>query len=156
VNVPLLVPLVRLTNLQLPLDEKLDYAYADFYIQSRQMVFNELSIFSKSAVAYGFGIATLPDLKLNMKFQTRSRSRIPLVTGVFEFLRNELATVVVTGTPGDPKMTVAPLSGTTKALGHIFQGTPTSEQRMMDQLERRVEQEPRRPLRGKGEVEPRE
>jgi hypothetical protein len=154
-NIPLLVPLVRLTNLQIPHDEKLDYAYADFYIQGRQMIFNEVSISSRSVAVYGFGMATLPDLNLDLRFESKSRSRIPVLTGLFEFLRNELVTVVVSGTLGNPHMGVAPFSGATKALGRMFHGTPTPEQKTLDQIEQRAGQDPRRMMRGRGVVEPR-
>jgi hypothetical protein len=145
VNIPLLVPLVRITNLQLPIEERLDYAFADFYIENRQIIFNEVSISSKSVAAYGYGVATIPDLKLNLRFESKSRSRIPVLTGVFEYLRNELATVVVTGTLGDPHMGLAPLSSAGKVLGHIFHGTPSTQQRTLDQIEKRTEQDTRRP-----------
>jgi hypothetical protein len=155
VNVPLLVPLVRLTNLQVPRDEKLDYAYADFYLQGRQLIFNEVSVSSRSVAVYGFGMALLPELTLDLRFESKSRSRIPILTGVFEFLRNELVTVVVSGTLGDPHMGVAPFSGATKALGRMFNGTPTPEQKILDQIEQRSGQDPRRMMRGRGAVEPR-
>jgi hypothetical protein len=142
VNIPLLVPLVRITNLQLPFSEKLDYAYTDFYVDGSQVIFDEVSISSKSVAVYGFGVATLPDLGLNLRFVSKSRSRIPLVTGVFEFLRNELATVVVTGTLGEPRLGLAPLSGATRVLGRIFRGAPTDQQRVLDQIERRADQGP--------------
>jgi hypothetical protein len=154
VNVPLLVPLVRITNLQLPIDERLDYAYADFYVDAHQVIFNEVSISSRSVAVYGFGMATLPELGLNLRFESKSRSRIPVLTGIFEFLRNELATVVVTGTLADPRMGVMPLSSATRMLGRVFKGELSQQQRMLDQIERRAEQGSRRPQRG-GAVEPR-
>jgi hypothetical protein len=154
VNIPLLVPLVRITNLQLPIDERLDYAYADFYVDARQVIFNEVSISSRSVAVFGYGMATLPDLALSLKFASKSRSRIPVLTGIFEYLRNELATVVVTGTLSEPRMSVVPLSSASRVLGRMFKGEPTQQQRTMDQIERRADQNARRPQR-EGAVEPR-
>jgi hypothetical protein len=157
VDIPLLVPLVRLSNLQLPWSERLDYAFGDFYVDGRQMIFDELSVTSRSVAVYGYGVATLPDMGLNLRFESKNRTRIPLLTSTFDFLRNELATVVVTGTLGNPQMGLAPLASASRAVGRLFRGAPTPQQRTLDQIEHRAEQDPSRsPPTGQTPIPPRE
>ena len=66
-NYPLLVPLIRLTNLELPIEEKLDYAYTDFFLSGRRMTLNDVSILSKSVWVFGYGVATLPEMTLDLR-----------------------------------------------------------------------------------------
>ena len=71
------------------------------------------------------------------------------MTGITEFLRNELATAVVTGTMSKPQVSLSPLAGTTRVLGRLFGGTPTEQQRMLDQIEKRAARmNTRGPVRG--------
>jgi hypothetical protein len=144
VNIPLLVPLVRVTNLQFPIDERLDYAVGDFYLESNRIVFNELSVSSRSVGLYGYGIATLPDLALDLRFRPRNSSRIPVITGALEGVRNELVAATVRGTLAKPDISVTSLTGATRILERVFGVNPSEEQRMLDQIEQRAEQDPRR------------
>jgi hypothetical protein len=154
VNLPLLIPLIRVMNLQLPINERLDYAVADFYLQAEQMVFTELAMSSATVSVFGYGSAVLPDLGLDLRFKTRSRARIPLFTGIMEGVRDELLLAEVHGTLGDPQIRVRPLPGPRRMLERVFSGPPSAQDRRLEQIEARSESDPRR-RRGQEQVHPR-
>ncbi|HYE63403.1 MAG TPA: hypothetical protein VD997_15530 [Phycisphaerales bacterium] len=144
VNLPLLIPLIRVMNLQLPINERLDYAVADFYLQGDQAVFTELAMSSSSVSVFGYGSATFPDMGLNLRFKTKNRARIPIFTGLIEGVRDELLLAEVRGTLGDPQIRVRPLPGPRRFLERIFGGPPTAQDRRLEQIEARAASDPRR------------
>ncbi len=143
-NLPLLIPLIRVTNLQLPMNERLDYGVADFYIQGNQAVFTELTVSSQSVEIYGYGTATLPDFQLDLRFKTQSRARIPIFTRLVEGVRDAVLLAEVKGTLGQPDIGVRPLPGPTRVLGQIFGGRPSAQDRRLEQIEARAQSDPRR------------
>jgi len=143
-NLPLLIPIIRVMNLQLPMNERLDYAIADFYLTGDQAVFTELAMSSSTVSLYGYGSASLPDLGLNLRFKTSSRARIPLFTGLIEGVRDELFMAEVGGTLGDPRIRMRPLPGPRRFLGQIFGDAPSVQDRRIQQIEDRAASDPRR------------
>ncbi len=143
-NLPLLIPLIRVTNLQLPMNERLDYGVADFYIQGNQAVFTELTVSSQSVDIYGYGTATLPDFKLDLRFKTQSRARIPIFTRLMEDVRDAVLLAEVKGTLAEPDIGVRPLPGPTRILERIFGGRPSAQDRQLEQIEARAKSDPRR------------
>jgi Arc/MetJ family transcription regulator len=136
VSLPVIVPLVRVTNLELPINERLDHAHADFYIAGTQFNFESISLFSQSVEVFGFGSMQWPGTELDLRFRPRARRRIPLITPVLEGLRNELIAAQVQGTLKEPEVSFTTLGTTTRLIGSIFGATPSEQQRRLEAIER--------------------
>jgi hypothetical protein len=146
VSLPLLVPIIRLTNLQLPVNERLDFAAADFYIEGPRITFEELSASSASVGVYGFGTAMLPDLSLDLRFRTRSRARVFILTDVVEGIRDQLFSISVAGTAREPELSLRPLGQARRLAERAISGL-SEEERRLDEIEQRSrgQRVPRRP-----------
>ncbi len=142
-SLPALVPLVRVTNLQLPRAETLDYAFADFYIAGTTINFEQLAISSESVGLYGVGTATWPDLNLDLRFKTGNRARIPVLTSVIEGLREELLTTRVRGPIDNPEVKNESFTGTRDAFATLF-GSANNDRRRLDAMEQAIPAEQRR------------
>jgi hypothetical protein len=137
VNMPLLVPLVRATNLQLPLNERVDYAGAEFFVQGEYLNFESLTASSRSVEVFGFGTVHLPGMDLDLRFRPKARARIPMLTGLLEGIRDELVTVRAEGTLAQPELKVSTLAGTTRFIGKLFGETPDEQERRLRAIEAR-------------------
>lgn len=137
VNMPLLVPLVRATNLQLPLNERVDYAGAEFFVQGEYLNFESLTASSRSVEVFGFGTVHLPGMDLDLRFRPKARARIPMLTGLIEGIRDELVTVRAEGTLAEPELKVSTLAGTTRFIGKLFGETPDEQERRLRAIEAR-------------------
>jgi hypothetical protein len=147
VSLPTLVPLIRVTNLELPNDEPLDHALADFYLQSGVVNFEQVNISSKSVGLYGFGTATWPGMDLDMRFRLGNRSRIPILTPFLEGIRGEFATAVVQGSADDPQVSTVAFDRTRRMIEDLFGREKSPEQRRLDRIESRVTSSERRERR---------
>jgi hypothetical protein len=61
-----------------------------------------------------------PGLDLDMTFNSRGTTRLPLLSDIFEVLRNEIATTRITGTIDEPDVQSQPLVGTRRAIDMMF------------------------------------
>lgn len=134
-NFPLVVPLIRVTNLQLPLDERLDYASAQFYLEGETATIEDLSLSSASVMIQGSGTAEIPSKRLDLRFKARNKVGIPIISKLLEGIRNELVSAEVGGTLSDPKMRLIPLGGTSRRLEQAL-GRRSEEEARLDRLER--------------------
>lgn len=141
-TLPLIVPLVRVSNLELPVDEPLDFANAEFFIQGPLVNFEQLSVFSQSVQITGFGTLEWPSTQLDMRFRPKARNRIPLITSLVESVRDELLAAQVQGSLTNPVVEMKTLSGTTRFVGRIFGDSPTQQQQRLDRIERQAENSP--------------
>ncbi len=141
-NMPAVVPILRLSNLQPPVNERVGFGYADFYIQGETLRFDEFTLQSKSLAIDGRGTVTWPGLGVDMRFVTRSLDRIPLLTDLLEGLRDELVTTTVSGTLSDPQLKYEQLSSTRQMLEQMFSKKKRDErpEPSSDQPERWPEQ----------------
>lgn len=145
-NMPLVITLVKVSNLQLPIRERLDYAQADFFVQGNRVELERAWVSSPGVDIYGFGTATWPGLDLDMRFRTKARARIPLVSGVIENIRNELVTAVVQGTLVEPRVSVQTFGRTTQFMKSLLGSEQTEQERRLEQIEKMAERD-RRPSR---------
>lgn len=119
-KLPLILPLMEVSNLLLPSTERLDYLQATFYLQGREAVFDDISVLSDSLAIVGGGRLTMPGMDLDMRFNTKSNRRVPLLSDAFEALRDEIASTTVTGTVDKPVVRSEPLMTTRRMIGDIF------------------------------------
>lgn len=127
VKLPLMLPLLELSNLQPPFGEPLNFASARVHIEGDRAVFDEIAVESDSLAIVGEGEARLSDSSLDLRFRTRAGRRIPILTDILETLRDEVVTTRVTGTLAQPEVKAEGLTATRKMLGDIFRGEKREE-----------------------------
>lgn len=133
-SLPLVLPLIQVSSLQLPTAEQLDNARAIFYIDGLTIGVERLSLYSPSVELRGFGLITWPNLDLDLIVNSKAVTRMPLLTSIVEGLRNEFVTTTVRGTPKKPEVSVTPFRGTKGALSDLF-GTESQRDKRMRRLE---------------------
>ncbi|MBX3358319.1 MAG: AsmA-like C-terminal domain-containing protein [Phycisphaeraceae bacterium] len=124
IRLPLALPLMQLSNLQLPSADPLDYFQTAFTLSRNTLTFEQISLMSESISLIGSGTVGWPTTDLDLRFNSQSAStrRIPLVSDLLEGVRNELISTRVTGTLADPKFTTETLAGTRKMVEGFFSG----------------------------------
>jgi hypothetical protein len=148
---PLVVPLIRISNLELPVDERLDYAQADFFLQGTTIEFEQAWISSPGVELVGYGSMQWPDATVDVRIRGNSRTRIPLVSKVMEDIRNELFTARLTGPLWDPSIGIESFSGTSRFIRKLVGSTPSEAVQRLQRIERnatRSQDRPREPQRG--------
>lgn len=138
-RMPLVMPLIRFSNFQLPTDEPLDLAHASFYIDGPVMAFEEVSVFSESVHIMGFGTMTWPGLALDLRFNSKAIKRIPVLNWLLEGIRDEIVTTQVTGTMGKPDVASVPFDSTRKFFLQIFGSGISEQDRRMLELGKEAE-----------------
>jgi len=121
---PGIVPLLELSNLQMPTGEALDWASALFFLEGSLVTFEKIEVSSDSLIIAGDGTMQLPGTELNLQFNSRGGRNIPIVGDLLRGLRNELVTTVVTGTLREPDYRLEQLPATRRMLGTIFRSRP--------------------------------
>ncbi|TVQ62859.1 MAG: hypothetical protein EA378_03335 [Phycisphaerales bacterium] len=138
-SLPLAVRLIEVSNFRLPTNEPIDFAQADFYLQNGRIVFEDLSAFSRSVRVLGYGTMSWPELRMDLRFNSQAEARIPLISDVFENLRDELVSTRVTGTPGEPEFELLQFPQTRRMVTR-FLGLPQSDRsRRLTELRERAE-----------------
>ena len=61
-KMPLVVALVRVSNLQLPIGESVNYGAVEFFLEGQTVNVEQFAVESPSVGLYGFGTATWPDM----------------------------------------------------------------------------------------------
>jgi hypothetical protein len=135
IDIPLILRVLRVSNLQLPLSEKINAAMAEFYVEGDILNIEQFSVESKSVGIYGFGTALWPSMEIDLRYRSRSRARIPLVSTVFEGIRGEIVTGMIRGSISDPDVRLVPLEGASKLLGRLLGRDPTEQQKRLEQIE---------------------
>lgn len=143
-RMPLVMPLIRFSNLQLPTDEPLDFARASFYVQGPVMAFEDLSVFSENVQIRGFGTMTWPEMALDLRFNSRAVKRIPVINWLIEGLRDEFVSTQVTGTPANPDVRSVPFDSTRRFFLEVFGSGMSEQERRMLELGKESENQPAR------------
>ena len=153
-RLPLLLPLIQISNLQVPSNALLDYAEAAFYLDDDRVVFERIGVLSESVEIFGYGQMLTPSLELDMRFNSRAVRRIPVLNTILESLRNELITTRVTGTPREPLVRAEQFARTRAMLSRAVAREPTPEERRMMEIERVAREAGRRERRIPAPVSP--
>ncbi|MBK7403385.1 MAG: hypothetical protein IPJ41_01810 [Phycisphaerales bacterium] len=135
-RLPLLLPLIQVSNLQIPQNDRLDFAEAVFFVEGERVVFERIGVFAQSIELFGYGSMTLPGLDLDLRFNSRAVNRLPLLSDIIEKFRNELITTKVAGTVRDPEVSVLQFARTRQMLAAALGREPTEEERRMMDIER--------------------
>ena len=132
-QLPGMVAFVKLANFQLPLAEPLDHARAAAHIDGSLIGFEELSLASEGISLIGYGTMDWPSSKLDLRCDSRSNRRIPILSWTIEALRDELVTAKVGGTLKDPIVTTEKLPGAASLLKDLS-GRSTEQDRRLDRM----------------------
>jgi hypothetical protein len=130
---PGMVAFVKLANFQLPLAEPLDHARAAAHIDGSLIGFEELSLASEGISLIGYGTLEWPSTNLDLRFDSRSNRRIPVLSWALESLRDELVTAKVRGTLKDPIVTTEKLPGAASLLKDLS-GRATEQDRRLERM----------------------
>jgi hypothetical protein len=141
VQLPLVMPLISFSNFQLPSQEQLNYATAMFYFQGPTIVFESMTASSESLQLYGYGTATMPDLTLDMRFNSRSLRRIPMLTTLLEGFRDQLIGTTVTGPLAKPSVEPVALPRAGSLFAQIFGLSNKDQQDRLSDIEARLQRD---------------
>jgi hypothetical protein len=139
IRLPLVVPLLNLSNLQIPVNDRLDYFQASGWIEGNTIRFDEIGLVSDTLVILGWGTMITPGLDMDLRFISRGRMQLPLLTALFEGLRDELVLTVVRGRPDAPRLGLEIFAGARRwvSAGRVMGGPPAdAEDRLRAERER--------------------
>lgn len=136
-SMPVLLALVRASNLQLPVGEKIRLGRSTFFIEGPVVAFEDISFFAENVEILGYGTLTWPATSLDMRFDSRSLRRIPVLSGLIEGIRDQFVSTAVDGTLDEPNVSVAGLSGPRRLFSKIF-GSQSDQDRRMEDIRRRA------------------
>jgi len=146
-RLPLLLPLIEVSNLQVPRNDPLDFGEAVFYVEGDRVVFERVGVFAQSVEIFGYGQMTLPGLDLDLRFSSRAAERLPIVSDLLERFRDELITTHVGGTARAPEVRVEQFARTRRLLAGVTGREPSAEERRMQEIERMSRESARREWR---------
>ena len=144
-SLPLVVPLVRMTNLQLPVSEKLSYAQADFFLQGDTLQFEQAWISSPGVDLIGYGTMELPTLTVDARVRGKSKFRIPVISKVMDSLRDELFTARITGPASNLTFGFESFSGASRLIDRLIGTTPSEADEKLRFIEKNADLSPKRP-----------
>ncbi len=119
-GVPLMAPMLELSNLIPPMGDKLNHLEGTFYLIGPLLTFERIQLQSSTVEVVGGGTMTVPGMELDLRFNSRGRARVPLWSDLLEGLRDEVITTRVRGTLREPKFGSESLSGARRMLSGIF------------------------------------
>lgn len=120
-RLPVVYELMQVSNLLLPSGDQLDYLQAVCHVEGERVHFPQIALLSDSISVIGSGNIDFPDLDIDMTFNSRANTRMPLLSDLLEAMRNELVTTRMTGYVADPQISSSPFVGTRKFLSGLFE-----------------------------------
>jgi hypothetical protein len=135
-DLPLVLPLIQVSNLEAPSNDPVDMAEATFVVQGERMQFEKLSVYTPSVEIAGHGTMQWTDRVLDLRFASRRVRRIPLISEAIERFRDELVTTKVAGSLDTPEITIDQFSGTRRILGRLFGGGDDETALQLDRARR--------------------
>lgn len=149
---PLLVPLIRFSNLQLPVNETIDNARLIGYVQGPMLALEHVSVATPGISIAGYGTVSWPEMALDLELNSRSNSRIPVVSWALEAVRDELISTSVGGTLAKPDLSTRTLASTSRLFDKIL-GRQSERDRRMESIERESVRDPLRVrIKGRSDV----
>jgi len=117
-DLPFLLGVIELTNLQAPRGEQLDYAVVEFLMQRSNIFIERMLAESSSIRVEGEGRLSLERGEIDLTFTSRGKRRVPLLSNLVDTVRNELIAARVTGTLLEPRFRAQPLP----SAGRVLEG----------------------------------
>lgn len=135
---PLLLPILQVANLQVPSRERLDLALSSFHLSEGRVTFEDMSVFSRSVELFGYGTMSWPTTDLDLRVVSRGARQFPLVSSVFEAIRNELISISVGGTLTQPDVDLEQFVGARGLLKRLLEGSSSERAREMERIRLRA------------------
>lgn len=135
-DLPLVLRLIQVSNLEAPSDEPIDMAEATFVVQGDRAKFEKLSVYTPSIEIAGHGTMRWTDQDLDLRFSSRRVTRIPILSEALERFRDELVQTRVSGVLSAPKVSLAQFSGTRKLFARLLGGGKDEAQRRLERARR--------------------
>ena len=136
IALPGLINLIEFSNLRAPFGATLDLAEAVFYVDGTTLAIERLAASSRTVEILGFGTFDWQNRSMDLRFRSRAVRPVPVLSGLFETLRDELITTRISGRPGDLRYTAESFSGTRRLLGALMGDSGGEQERVMDAVER--------------------
>ncbi|MFK7884443.1 MAG: hypothetical protein AB8F26_09720 [Phycisphaerales bacterium] len=136
VALPGLINLIEFSNLNAPFGATLDLADALFYIDGTTLAIERLSASSSRVEILGYGTLDWASREIDLRFRSRSVNPVPILSGLFESLRDELITTRISGTPGSLRYAADSFGGTKRLVRALLGESDTEQERVMDAVER--------------------
>ncbi|QYK48648.1 MAG: hypothetical protein KF838_02060 [Phycisphaeraceae bacterium] len=135
---PLLLPILQVANLQVPSRERLDLALSSFHLSQGRLTFEEMSVFSPTVELFGYGTMSWPMTELDLRIVSRGARQLPIVSSVFEAIRNELISVRVGGTLTSPDVSLEQFASARGLLKRLIDGSASEQAREMQRIRQRA------------------
>jgi hypothetical protein len=119
-RLPLMLPLLQVSNFQAPGRDRLSYLQSDFRIRGDKAVFDHVTLLSRSVAIVGSGTLSLGDYRVDMRFNSKAISRLPVLSDLLEMVRDEIVTTRVTGRLADPSVRAEPFMGTRRMIDAVL------------------------------------
>ncbi len=138
VALPGLINLIEASNLKLPTGSRLNLAEAELYIDGPTVSFERLSASSQAIELLGYGTMDWISRDIDLRFRSRSIAPIPILSNLFEGIRDELITIRVTGMPGSITYLPEQFGTTRRLLDAMLGSRETEQQRRLREVENRT------------------
>ncbi len=142
-DLPLVLRLIQVSNLEAPSDDPVDMAEATFVVQGDRVNFEKLSVYTPSIEIAGHGTMRWIDQDLDLRFASRRVRRIPILSEALERFRDELVQTRVSGVLSEPRISLSQFSGTRKLFARLFGGGKDEAQLRLDRARRLAQQRER-------------
>lgn len=142
-DVPGAMRLIEAGNLQLPVSDAIDFASVEAVVDGSQIAIEGMSLISRSVELLGYGTASWPGLELDLRLRSRATRRIPVVSDLFQRIRDEFVTIAVTGTAAEPRVSVQSLSETRRVIGRALGFEESAGDRRLGDLRERADRQRR-------------
>ncbi|MFM9997225.1 MAG: hypothetical protein ACKVU4_15660 [Phycisphaerales bacterium] len=152
IDLPGVLPLIEVSNLQLPAGDALDHAEACYFVDGGVVSFDSILIDSGTIEIAGYGTMQWPSMEMDLRFNSRSARPIPMVSWLFQGIRDQLVATGVRGKPNKPDVKLISMPGPRRMLGSAVGAEETDRARQLRALERRagLSRAPIRPTPGPG------
>lgn len=109
-NVPFIMAVLQLSSLSLPIASAFDFVDLSFHLQADAVEIENLSLQSSNVMLNGSGTVDISTGALDLWMYTTARLRTPLLTDIWESLRDSLLGIHVTGTLDEPVRAIVPFA----------------------------------------------
>lgn len=144
IELPFTLGLLEAGHFRVPTGSTIDSAHTDFYLERGVVTFESLSLLSGAVDLYGYGTMTWPGQELDLRFISRSSSRIPLLSSLAEGVRDELVTTTVRGKIGEHVVGTEPFKVARRLLREILGNEPTVQQAKIEDVAEQLNNRTRR------------
>ncbi len=118
-DMPGVIPLLELANLQAPANERVDLGYIDIFINGDDALVDRLALFSRTILVAGTGRIDIASLGIDLAVSTKGAGYVPILSPLIEGIRDELLSTRVSGTLREPEFRTEQFRNTRALLDAI-------------------------------------